>query len=74
MAARLTKTARRGYVRTALAIVFLVIMLFPLYWMVNASFQATGNTINASLIPTDPSLLGYEIALRDQGRTWSPAC
>lgn len=30
------------YLRTALAIVFLVIMLFPLYWMVNASFQASG--------------------------------
>lgn len=62
------RSATRGYPRTVLAIVFLVIMLFPLYWMVNASFQASGNTLNATLFPTDPSLAGYEVALRDQGR------
>ena len=64
----MSKTTNRAYLRTALAILFLVIMLFPLYWMVNASFQASGNTLNATLIPTDPSLAGYEVALRDQGR------
>ena len=62
------KSPSRGYLRTALAIVLLVIMLFPLYWMVNASFQASGNTLNATLIPTNPSLAGYEVAIRDQGR------
>lgn len=64
----MSKATTRGYVRTAIAIVLLVIMLFPIYWMVNASFQASGNTLNASLIPTDPSLAGYETAIRDQGR------
>jgi multiple sugar transport system permease protein len=64
----MSKATKRGYLRTAIAIVLLVIMLFPIYWMVNASFQASGNTLNASLIPTDPSLAGYEIAIRDQGR------
>jgi multiple sugar transport system permease protein len=64
----MSKSTTRGYLRTAIAIGLLVLMLFPLYWMVNASFQASGNTLNASLIPTDPSLAGYEIALRDQGR------
>lgn len=64
----MSKYTKHGYLRTVLAIVLLVIMLFPIYWMVNASFQASGNTLNASIFPTDPSLAGYEIAIRDQGR------
>jgi len=64
----MSKSTQRGYLRTAIAIVLLVIMLFPLYWMVNASFQASGNTLNATLIPTDPSLAGYQVAIRDQGQ------
>ena len=58
----------RGHLRTAIAIVLLAIMLFPLYWMVNASFQPSGNTLNATFIPTNPSLAGYEVAIRDQGQ------
>jgi multiple sugar transport system permease protein len=64
----MSKSTQRGYLHTAVAIFLLVIMLFPLYWMVNASFQASGNTLNATLIPTDPSLAGYEVAIRDQGQ------
>lgn len=59
---------KRGYLRTAIAIALLIIMLFPIYWMVNASFQASGNTLNATLIPTDPSFGAYEVAIREQGR------
>jgi len=64
----MSKVTHRGYLRTGFAILLLVIMLFPLYWMVNASFQASGNTLNATLIPTNPSLAGYEVAIRDQGQ------
>jgi multiple sugar transport system permease protein len=48
--------------------VFLVIMLFPVYWMVNASLQPSGNTLSAGLIPLEPSFAGYERAIADQGR------
>ncbi|HEX8510152.1 MAG TPA: carbohydrate ABC transporter permease, partial [Propionibacteriaceae bacterium] len=61
-------TAGRSGVRTAIAIVLLGIMLFPVYWMINASLQASGNTLNASFLPLNPSFEGYERAIKDQGR------
>ncbi len=60
-------TARRGGIRTAVAIVLLAIMLFPVYWMINASLQASGNTLNASFFPLHPNFEGYQTAIRDQG-------
>ncbi|WP_203136581.1 carbohydrate ABC transporter permease [Microbacterium sp. JZ31] len=57
----------RGRVSTAVGIVLLAIMLFPVYWMVNTSLQPSGNTLNAGLIPWNPSFAGYEQALADQG-------
>jgi multiple sugar transport system permease protein len=59
------KLSSWGY--TLLGTLFLAVMLFPVYWMVNASFQPTGNTLNASLFPWNPSLRGYETAIREQG-------
>ena len=41
LAARQT---RRG-LRTAIAIVLLALMLFPVYWMLNISLQASGGTL-----------------------------
>jgi multiple sugar transport system permease protein len=62
-------TARRapGTARTAIAIVLLAIMLFPVYWMLNISLQPSGNTLSATYFPTHPTLDGYRTALRDQG-------
>jgi multiple sugar transport system permease protein len=57
---------RRG-LRTALAIVFLAILLFPLYWMFNISLSSTGGTLTSSFVPAQPSLDGYRVALEDQG-------
>ena len=59
----------RGTVRTAIAIVLLAIMLFPIYWMVNTSFQASGQ--HAERQPSSPPTRAWtatETALRDQGR------
>nr|WP_231366287.1 carbohydrate ABC transporter permease [Zhihengliuella flava] len=42
-------------------------MLFPVYWMINASLQPAGNTLNAGLIPWNPSFEGYRTAIADQG-------
>ncbi|WP_218712886.1 carbohydrate ABC transporter permease [Arthrobacter sp. BF1] len=53
---------------TLLGILFLAIMLFPIYWMVNASLQPSGNTLSADFFPWNPSFAGYEKAIADQGR------
>nr|WP_245346769.1 carbohydrate ABC transporter permease [Arthrobacter stackebrandtii] len=52
---------------TVLGIIFLVVMLFPIYWMINASLQPSGNTLSASFLPLNPSFAGYEKAIADQG-------
>lgn len=55
----------RGY--TALAIFFLAVMLFPVYWMVNASLQPNGATLETSWLPLKPDFTGYATAIREQG-------
>jgi multiple sugar transport system permease protein len=67
-ARRARSRSGRQRLYTALGLVFLVIMLFPVYWMVNASLQPSGNTLSAGLIPLEPSFAGYERAIADQGR------
>lgn len=52
---------------TALGILFVAIMLFPVYWMVNQSLQTQSGT-SPSLIPIHPSLAAYQQALSTQ---WS---
>ncbi|MFE6502630.1 carbohydrate ABC transporter permease [Kitasatospora sp. NPDC057738] len=59
---------RRGPLSTVVGIVLLALMLFPVYWMVNASLQPTGNTLRGGWFPLRPDLGGYATALRDQGR------
>lgn len=58
---------RRG-LRTAIGIVLVAVMLFPVYWMVNASLAPGGNSLNTQLLPLDPDLGGYVRAVSDQGR------
>lgn len=53
---------------TVLGILFLAVMLFPIYWMVNASLQPSGNTLSADFFPWNPSFAGYEKAIADQGK------
>jgi multiple sugar transport system permease protein len=60
------RTTRSG-IYTVLGVIFLAIMLFPIYWMVNASLQPSGNTLTASFFPVNPSFAGYERAIADQG-------
>src|SRR6476646_4442840 len=59
---------RRSGARTAVAIILLAIMLFPVYWMLNISLQSTGGTLATSFLPVHPSLDGYRTAIHDQGR------
>lgn len=53
-------------VNLALGVLFLALMLFPVYWMVNASFQGGGTAASSSFFPTEPVLDGYVKALEQQ--------
>jgi multiple sugar transport system permease protein len=53
-------------VYTALGILFLAVMLFPLYWMFNTSLQSGGTAASSSLFPSDPTFEGYRIAWEQQ--------
>lgn len=59
------RTRSAGF--TALGIVFLSIMLFPIYWMINASLQQSGNTLTADFFPWHPNFAGYVTAITEQG-------
>lgn len=57
----------RKVLLTAAGVLILAVMLFPVYWMVNASLQPSGNTLNADLIPLQPSFDNYARAISEQG-------
>ncbi|QOR69520.1 carbohydrate ABC transporter permease [Ruania alkalisoli] len=57
----------RKVLLTAAGVLILAVMLFPVYWMINASLQPSGNTLNADLIPLQPSLDNYARAISEQG-------
>lgn len=58
---------RRHLSYTVVGVIILAIMLFPVYWMVNASLQPSGNTLTGDFFPVNPSFAGYEKAIADQG-------
>jgi len=58
----------RPTLHTVIGIVLVAIMLFPVYWMVNASLAPAGNALSAQWFPTDPDFSGYSRALADQGQ------
>jgi len=58
---------RRGWGSTALGVLILTVMLFPLYWMFNVSLQPSGGAVQTPWIPLELSFDGYAKALREQG-------
>lgn len=60
-------TTRHPWLRMAIGIVVIAVMLFPVYWMVNASMQPNGTTLDASWFPLPPSFEGYSTAIERQG-------
>jgi ABC-type maltose transport system permease subunit len=46
--------------RVLLAIVMLIFALFPILWIVSASFNPTGSLVGQPLIPPNPTLANYE--------------
>src|SRR5690606_27067233 len=57
---------RRTLPMTAIGIVLLALMLFPVYWMVNVSLQGGGMAASSSFFPLSPDFSGYEKALSQQ--------
>ncbi|WP_062466759.1 carbohydrate ABC transporter permease [Demequina maris] len=59
---------RRTWWKTALGIFFTVLMLFPVYWMVNVSLTQRGDLRNnpPNLLPLDPTFEGYQAVFDQQ--------
>lgn len=55
----------RGWGKTAVGVVIVVVLLFPLYWMVNASLQPSGALLKANpdWFPIHGTFAGYTEAL-----------
>jgi multiple sugar transport system permease protein len=66
-APRPRKANRPKLGHTAVGLLLLAVMLFPVYWMLNASLQPSGNTLTADFLPLNPSFEGYEKAIAQQG-------
>jgi multiple sugar transport system permease protein len=66
--ARRNKKVRRG-INSVIGVAIVAIMLFPLYWMVNSSFQTPSELVSLRPVwfPLHGTLAGYRIALGTQG-------
>ena len=60
--------ARRGRLKTVIGIVLIVLMLFPLYWMINVSLTPTADLRKnpPNLFPVPASFEGYVTVLHNQ--------
>ncbi len=64
------RSASRGWRRpldTVLGILLLVVLLFPIYWMLNVSLQPGGRAVGTAWFPITPDFGGYSRAVEDQG-------
>ena len=59
-------TVRRTWWKTVLGVVFVVIMLFPVYWMVNVSLTPRTDIRDGNLYPKNLTFDHYQIVLHDQ--------
>jgi multiple sugar transport system permease protein len=61
------KTSRRPWWATAVGILLLAVLLFPLYWMLNVSLQPAGSAVDTPVLPFHLSFDGYRTAIDQQG-------
>ncbi|MCL2514762.1 MAG: carbohydrate ABC transporter permease [Microbacteriaceae bacterium] len=67
LAGKPLRAPARSWPLTVLGIVFLAIMVFPVYWMVNSSLQSNAGAANTDWLPIHPTLAGYAAAISQQG-------
>lgn len=67
LAGRPHRAPARSWPMTVLGIVFLAIMVFPVYWMIDSSLQANSGAASTDWFPIHPTLDGYRAALQQQG-------
>ena len=60
-------TVRHPWLNTTVGVLVVALLLFPVYWMVNASLQPNGATLDTTWLPLDPDLSGYRTAIAEQG-------
>jgi len=60
----------RSVLMTVIGLVFLGVMLFPVYWMVNSSLQDVSGAATMSWFPSSPVLGNYLTAFQQQGRNF----
>ncbi|WP_432523261.1 carbohydrate ABC transporter permease [Kineococcus sp. SYSU DK006] len=60
-------TVRRPWLNTALGLLIVAVLLFPVYWMLNASLQPGGATLDTGWLPLNPDFAGYRTAISEQG-------
>jgi multiple sugar transport system permease protein len=58
-------TRRHGW-KTAVGLVLVGLMLFPVYWMINVSFTHRGSIRKSELLPFDFTTEHYQVALSQQ--------
>lgn len=58
----------RQWPMTVLGVIFLAVMVFPVYWMINSSLQANSGAATTSPLPLHATLAGYQAAIHQQGR------
>jgi multiple sugar transport system permease protein len=62
------KGAWKKPLMTVLGILFLVIMIFPVYWMINSSFQSTSGAATMTWVPINPTFANYQTAIEQQAQ------
>ncbi|MGN6741874.1 MAG: carbohydrate ABC transporter permease, partial [Amnibacterium sp.] len=55
---------------SALGVLFLAVMIFPVYWMVNSSLQANAGAATTTWFPFQPTFEGYVAAIQQQGQNF----
>nr|WP_243064563.1 carbohydrate ABC transporter permease [Humibacter sp. RRB41] len=56
----------RKWPLTVLGIIFLAVMVFPIYWMINSSLQGNSGAANTEWFPIHPTFAGYQAAIAQQ--------
>ncbi|GAA2206513.1 carbohydrate ABC transporter permease [Nonomuraea monospora] len=55
---------------TALGVLFLAVMLFPVYWMLNSSLQSSSGATTRDWLPLHATFSGYAKAITEQGQNF----